>query len=49
MTQVRQLRRTPGTALMSWVPVTDAHGRTRMEMRWQVGPTKAAPRRRSAA
>ncbi|MFB9731757.1 MULTISPECIES: hypothetical protein [Ornithinimicrobium] len=37
MTQVRQLRRTPGTALMSWVPVTDAHGRTRMEMRWHVG------------
>lgn len=37
MTQVRELRRTPGTAMMSWIPVTDTHGRTRMEMRWRVG------------
>ncbi|MGC5583250.1 hypothetical protein ACQE98_03760 [Ornithinimicrobium sp. W1679] len=46
MTQVRELRRTPRPSVMSWVPVTDAHGRTRMEMRWNVAedvrPARAA-------
>ncbi|HSP60376.1 MAG TPA: hypothetical protein VLO09_04885 [Ornithinimicrobium sp.] len=37
MTQVRELRRAPRATMMSWVPVTDAHGRTRMEMRWTIG------------
>lgn len=43
MAQVRQLRRTSRPTVM-WVPVTDVHGRTRMEMRWSVEEDARTPR-----
>lgn len=46
MTTVRQLRSTPRPAVLAWVPVTDATGRTRLEMRWQI---PGAPTARRAA
>lgn len=47
MTTVRQLPKARRRAVLAWVPVKDADGRTRMEMRWDVpgGPTT----RRAAA
>ena len=48
MTTVRQLPKTRRTAVLTWVPVTDADGRTRMEMRWHV-PGGPATERRAAA
>lgn len=48
MTTVRQLPKARRRVVLAWVPVTDADGRTRMEMRWDVsGDT--APRRAAAA
>lgn len=36
-------------SVLAWVPVTDAHGRTRMEMRWHVRASGRAVPPRSAA
>lgn len=44
MTTVRQLPKARRRVVLAWVPVTDADGRTRMEMRWHV-PEDTAPRR----
>ncbi|MGO0575082.1 hypothetical protein [Ornithinimicrobium panacihumi] len=49
MPRLRHLSARKQQGVLTWIPVTGPDGRTRMEMRWQVGPTKAAPRRRSAA
>ena len=48
MTTVRQLPKARRHAALAWVPVTDADGRTRMEMRWNV-PGGQPPRRVAAA
>lgn len=48
MTTIRPLPKQRPGKILTWVPVTDDAGRSRMEMRWQVGAP--APRiRRSAA
>lgn len=48
MTTVRQLPKARRRVVLAWVPVTDADGRTRMEMRWEF-PGTPAPRRAAAA
>ncbi|ANS78466.1 hypothetical protein SGUI_1070 [Serinicoccus hydrothermalis] len=51
MATVRPLRTDPtrATRTLTWVPVTDATGRTRMEMRWHVGAPAPRIRRKAAA
>jgi len=48
MVKVQRLRQPNSSApLVTWVPVTGADGRVRMEMRWHVGestPTHHTPR-----
>ena len=49
MTTVRTLQHQRPTRILTWVPVTDASGHARMEMRWQVGTPAPRVRRRVAA
>ncbi len=51
MAEVRTIRSAERTAVMTWVPVTTADGRVRMEMRWHVGerPARQAGSRVGAA
>lgn len=49
MTTVRTLPHTRPTRILTWVPVTDATGHTRMEMRWHVGAPAPHIRRKAAA
>lgn len=49
MATVRPLRTTRPTRALTWVPVTDATGRTHMEMRWHVGAPAPQIRRRTPA
>lgn len=46
MTTVRMLAAARRRAMLVWVPVTDAHGRTRMEARWDLSDGQT--RRRAA-
>lgn len=48
MTTVRQLAKARRRVALAWVPVIDADGRTRMEMRWEVAG-RPAPRQAAAA
>lgn len=49
MTTVRSLPKKRPTRVLTWVPVTDAAGHTRMEMRWHVGAPAPRIRRHHAA
>ena len=48
MTTVREIRRNTRPAVVTWVPVTDAHGVVRMQMRWHVGDQPARSGRPAA-
>ncbi|WP_158068440.1 hypothetical protein [Serinicoccus sp. CNJ-927] len=51
MATVRSLRTdtTRATRALTWVPVTDTTGRTRMEMRWHVDSPAPRIRRKALA
>lgn len=42
---IREIRSTRRPAVLAWVPVTGADGRTRLEMRWQLDTPKGTGRR----
>lgn len=49
MATVRTLPKARSAKVLTWVPVTDAAGRTHMEMHWHIGAPAARGRRVSAA
>ena len=49
MSTVRTLPQQRTPRVLTWTPVTDASGRTRMEMHWHVGSPAPRIRRRPAA
>lgn len=49
MATIRALSRTSTDRVLTWVPVTDAEGRTHMEMHWHVGVPAPRIRRTPAA